>query len=146
MTKTAGQQEAAQDDLDSDLRVSSRPVTSRRATLLLLLAVVSLALATGCSADTGRGGFPVAGHHHKAADPAAVSCASLVGHPVRPRARCGSTGVSASAGCYSSGTRRGDYYWMDTGTGQVVYGRPGGVWRIGAKPLSRGAMATQIGC
>jgi hypothetical protein len=145
MTQTVPQRDVERHDYGGDLHVSIGSVRSRRATLLLFLAAVALVVATGCSADAGRGGFRVAGHH-KAADVAAVSCASLVGQPVRPRARCGSTGVSASAGCYSSGARQGDYYWMDAGTGHVVYGRPGGVWRIGAKPLSRGAMATQIGC
>jgi hypothetical protein len=145
MTQTVPPRDTAHHGHGGDLHTFTRSASSRGTTLLLFLAAVSLVLATGCSADAGHGGFRVAGHH-KAADVSAVSCASLVGQPVRPRARCGNTGVSASAGCYSSGARRGDYYWMDTGTGHVVYGRPGGVWRIGAKPLSRGAMATQIGC
>lgn len=141
---------AARDRLDRRKLIKEDFATMRRVGLILVLAVMFI-LMSGCSAHRGGGshsnvaggsGFRVAGD----ATTGTVSCDSLVGQPVKPRVRCGDSGDSASAGCYESGKRHGDYYWMDTGTGNFVYGRPGSMWQVGAKPLSRGEMAKQLGC
>ena len=141
---------ATKDRLDRRQVINRDSATTGRAGLVLVVAAMFM-LTSGCSAHRGAGshsngaggsGFRVAGD----ATTGTVSCDSLIGQPVKPRARCGDSGDSASAGCYESRKRHGDYYWMDTGTGKFLYGRPGSMWQVGAKPLSRGEMAKQLGC
>ncbi len=142
--------QTTRDRLDRLQVIKEDSATTRRMVLVLVTAGMFI-LTSGCSGHRGGGsdvnaaggsGFRVAGD----ATTGTVSCDSLIGQPVNPRARCGDSGDSASANCYQSGKRHGDYYWMDTGTGNFVYGRPGSVWQVGAKPLSRGEMAKQLGC
>lgn len=142
--------QATRDRLDGRRMLKEDRATTRRVMLILVVAVMVI-LTSGCSAHRGAGahsklggnsGFRVARH----TTTGTVSCDTLVGQSVNPHARCGNSANSASAGCYQSGKRHGDYYWIDTGTGSFVYGRPGSTWQTGPQPLSRGQMAKQLGC
>ncbi len=117
----------------------------QRLTLASVAASLAVLALASCSAS-GSGG--TSSTHAVAGTP---KCTNLIGKPVSSDQPCNGDGGTydgpGSFGCYpgSSGDQQGSGYWYEFGK-VTVYGRDGGVWKLGPDSMSIGDMAKALGC